>query len=70
MKQENKAALENLSKTCYNGGLLPIFLGILVTFIDVVRSDLPHALTGMFIFVTGYSFVKISKKLKIIVESE
>ena len=63
MTDENKKALENLSKTCKRSGILPIFLGILVMFIALINQDTPTGAVGLFVFIVGYSYIKISKKI-------
>jgi len=64
MKPENKKELENLSKTCKNSSYIILFLGILVTFIGVVNHiDTLIISVGIFIFVIGYMYMKVSKKI-------
>ena len=70
MKEENLKLLENLSKTAYWGGLLPIFLGVLVAFVGGIQKDALYILVGIFIFVTGYAYVKISQKIAKVIDSE
>ena len=70
MKPENLQELEKLAKTSYNAGLLPIFLGIIVVFVDFINKNYTHVLVGILIFIVGYAYVKISGKIKKIVESE
>jgi len=70
MKEENLKSLERLSKTAYRSGILPIFLGVLVIFVDTINGDIPHILVGLFIFITGYSYVKIASKISRIIDDE
>ncbi|MDP8211711.1 MAG: hypothetical protein P9X22_00285 [Candidatus Zapsychrus exili] len=70
MKAENIKALENLSKTCYISGLLPIFLGLLVIYVDIIYGEISHIIVGILIFALGYSFVKISLKISNILSLE
>ncbi|MCA9409113.1 MAG: hypothetical protein KC733_10515 [Candidatus Omnitrophica bacterium] len=70
MKAENKKILESLAKTCHNSGILPIFLGILIIFIGTVNMSSYVIAVGLFIFIVGYSYLKISQKLKKIISSE
>ena len=70
MKEENINALESLSKTAYRSGILPVFLGILILFIGAVNNETTTILTGLFVFIVGYSFVKISSKISNVLKSE
>jgi len=70
MKDENKKALENLSKTAHWSGILPIFLGILIGFIGVIQGDVTDIVIGLFVLIVGYSYVKIAQKLNNILSSE
>jgi len=63
MDEGNIKELRNLSKVCHRSGILPIFLGILVTFIGGINID-PYTLAvGLLIFIVGYAFVKIADKI-------
>lgn len=70
MNEKNVKSLENLSKTCRIAGILPIFLGLLVLFIGVLNKDITSMLTGLFVSIVGYAFVKISAKVNIVLNSE
>jgi len=70
MKDENQKELKNLSKTAYWSGLLPVFLGVLIVFIGVINKDVFDSAVGIFVFIVGYSFVKISSKLKAVLIKE
>ena len=70
MKTKNVKAFEKLSKYSYYCGIIPIFLGLVVIFVDVVKQDMNHLMVGVFIFISGYAFVKISQKLRQVLESE
>jgi len=70
MKDENKKSLENLSRTAYRSGVLPIFLGILICFVGIVQGDVQDILIGLFVLIVGYSYVKIAQKLNNIIRSE
>ena len=70
MKEQNQKELEVLAKTAYRSGILPIFLGVLVIFIGVINKDVFDGAVGLFMFIVGYSFVKISSKIKSIIERE
>ncbi|MGE0268787.1 MAG: hypothetical protein AB7S78_10080 [Candidatus Omnitrophota bacterium] len=70
MKDENQKELKNLSKTAYRSGILPVFLGVLIAFVGVINKDIFDSAVGLFVFIVGYSFVKISSKLKAILIKE
>lgn len=70
MKIESAKALENLSLYSHIGGVVTIFLGLVVTFINLLNKDFRHIQVGLFIFSTGYAFVKISSKIVHILQTE
>ena len=70
MKPENIQSLERLSLFCHLCGLIFVFLGILVVFIEVVNKNFGHLQVGLFIFAAGYTFVKISARISNILTSE
>lgn len=63
MRYENIKALEQLSLYCHLCGMISIFLGILISIIDLVHGDFSHIHVGLLILAMGYAFVKISSKL-------
>lgn len=63
MTDEQVKSLENLSKTCKRSGILPIFLGILVMFVAIINKDTTTGAVGLFIFIVGYSYIKIASKI-------
>ena len=63
MKQDNINSLERLSLFCHISGLISILLGISVIFMDIINGDFSHIIVGLFIFITGYTFVKIAQKI-------
>ena len=70
MDPKHYNSLEQLSLYCFFCGLLPTFLGVLMVFMDVVTQAYEHMLIGIFIFITGYSQVKISERLDSILNAE
>ena len=70
MKEENLKQLQSLSKTAYRSGILPVFLGLLIAFIGMVNRSTQDILTGIFVFVVGYAFVKIATKVSKITQDE
>ena len=70
MKPANVKLLENLSLYCHISGIITVFLGIIVILLDISNNDFAHIQVGFFILVTGYSFVKISSKLSMILHDE
>ena len=63
MNNENIEELRNLSKVCHRSGILPIFLGIVITFIGAVNTNAYTIAVGLLVFTLGYSFVKIAAKI-------
>ncbi len=70
MKSNNVKALRRLSFFCRYSGLICLFAGILVIFLDVFNRDWLHAQIGFFIFVTGYANAKIGAKLSSVLFDE
>jgi len=64
IKEENIKELRKLSKLCYLCGVVPLFLGIVASFVDFVNKDFPHMLVGLFITIVGYAFVKVSMTIR------
>ena len=60
MRAENKKSLENLSLYCHLCGVITVFIGLAVTFMNFLNSDFRHIQVGIFVFVVGYALVKIS----------
>jgi len=70
MKQINITDLERLSLFCHFCGIFSVFLGLSVTFMDVLKNDMSHVLVGLYVFITGYASTKISKKLMSVIYEE
>ena len=62
--------LENLSLYCHVGGVVTVFLGIVVVLMDLINNDFGHIQMGFFILANGYALVKISSKLSAVLRSE
>lgn len=63
--------MERLSIFCHIGGVITVFLGILVALMDLLNRDFRHIQVGIFICVTGYALVKISSRIeKILLEEK
>lgn len=63
MKTQNISALNKLAGFCKYVGLIFVFLGIVVGFIDFLNQDWIHMQVGFLIFMCGYTFVKIGAKI-------
>ena len=63
MKVQNIRFLENLSTYASFSGVFNIFLGLLIVFIDSLNQDWRHIQVGLYIFITGYAFAKMSQKI-------
>ena len=70
MEEETKKSLKNLSLTAYRGGLVPTFLGVGVVFVGLVKQDINQMFVGICIFIAGYVFIKMAKRISDIVTSE
>ena len=70
MKDKNIKALEKLSFYCYVCGLFTLFLGVVVVFMNLLERGVAYIQVGLFIFATGYAFVKISTKITTILIDE
>jgi len=70
MHRHNANALESLSWFCHLCGLFSVFIGMTVTLLNFLDKDFMHIQSGIYIFVTGYALVKISKKISNILNSE
>lgn len=70
MKIQNIKALENLSVFCHFSGLISIVIGLGVIFINLFTSQINDIPVGIFIFSTGYSFVKIAAKISMVIMDE
>ena len=70
MKQENVKSLESLSLFCHYCGIFTVFIGAVITFMDVLKGDFGHIQVGIFLFAVGYALVKISSRITEILISE
>ncbi|MFC1510194.1 hypothetical protein ACFL49_00855 [Candidatus Omnitrophota bacterium] len=70
MKDNNVRALTQLSRFCKYSGMIIIFLGLFVIFVDVINNNWVHMQTGFFVFMCGYTFHKAGKKLSSILFDE
>mgnify|MGYP003395073128 CR=1 FL=1 len=70
MEHRNYQALDSISTYCYYCGIIPLFLGILIVFADVIDGEFDHIIIGIFMSITGYAQVKISAKLDGVLKEE
>ncbi len=70
MKSENVKLLESLNLFCHFSGIVTIFLGIVVIFMDLSNNDFGHIQIGFFLLAVGYAFVKIASKVSKVVCDE
>lgn len=70
MKEKNIEAIQNLSLFCHVSGIITVFLGLVVIFMDLINKDFGHVQVGIFILTVGYAFMKISSKIMAIVTDE
>lgn len=70
MKPQNIQAFQRLSAFCRYSGIMSIFLGMLVVFLDVVNKDWIHMQVGLFIFASGYALFRTGKRISAILFDE
>ncbi len=70
MKLGNSKSLENLSLFCQIAGVITVFLGLVVIFLDLINGDFTHIQVGFFILANGYALIKISAKLSKVLYDE
>jgi len=70
MRRENINTLERLSLFCHIAGLISVFMGLVVAFMELITGEINQTPVGLYVFITGYALVKISSKLAHIVYSE
>jgi hypothetical protein len=63
MRAENIQALNRLSMISHIVGLFSVFIGVAVSFFDLLKNDVTHLQVGLYVFITGYAFVKIAKQI-------
>ena len=62
--------LESLSLFSHLCGLFSVFLGLVVSFVDLLNGDFKHIHMGIYIFIIGYAQVKISSKISDVIIRE
>ena len=67
MLAQNIKALERLGLFCHISGLCSVFIGMMVCVLDLLNKDFAHIQVGFYVFISGYAFVKIAKRLAAIV---
>lgn len=70
MRVQNRQSLESLVLFCHIGGLIIMFLGFLIVGMDLLNNDFSHIQVGIFIFVIGYTYLKISSTIGSILSTE
>lgn len=70
MKDENIKALHKLSAFCRYVGMISVFLGIAIVAMDVAFRDWLHLQVGIFVFASGYAYVKIGAKVSSLIFDE
>ncbi len=70
MKSSNIKILRKLSFFCRYSGMVSLFAGILIIFLDVFFRNWIHAQLGFYIFVSGYANAKIGQKLSSVLFDE
>jgi hypothetical protein len=62
--------MERLSLFCHICGVFSVFIGLAMSFMDLLNGDVKRIQTDLYIFFTGYALVKISNRLSSIIASE
>ena len=70
MRVRNIRLLDNLNTYASLAGVFNIFIGLLIVFLDVMNEDWTHIQVGIYVFITGYAFVKVSQKIGFVVLDE
>lgn len=70
MKEKNVQSLENLSLFCHFCGVLTIFIGVIIIFLEFFSRGIAFIQVGLYVLATGYTFVKISERISCILLSE
>jgi len=70
MKDENARAMERMSLFCHISGLISVFMGLVVSFMELLTGVINRTPVGLYVFMSGYALVKISSKLARIVFDE
>lgn len=70
MKERNIRSLENMSLFCHLCGLVSVFLGFIVVFLELGNRGIAFIQAGLFIVATGYTYVKISERIARIILDE
>ena len=70
MKPHNLKDLESLSLFCNFGGMIIVFLGVVIGFMNILSNEIKHIQGAVFIFISGYALIKISAKINRIVQEE
>lgn len=70
MKLENENKFEQLSLYCYLCGLGMTSFGVLVVYMGYLSQVDRFYLIGLYMFMAGYAFYKISERVKYVILSE
>ena len=70
MQQNNLRSLESLSWVCHLCGIFSVFIGLTLTFMNLINKDFFQIQSSLYIFATGYALVKLSNRISSIVNSE
>jgi len=63
MEKESIQDLEKLGLYCYVGGIITVFLGIFIIFVNMLAEGVKQTQDGLFILIVGYAFIKISARI-------
>ena len=63
MRSESRESLERLCTFCDVCGLFCIGIGMAIVFIDLLERNMLHIQVGIYIFISGYAYVKIARRV-------
>jgi hypothetical protein len=70
MNNDSIKILRSLNLYCYICGLATIFLGMVVMYMSALTLKPLYTEVGLLIFMTGYAFVNIARKVGRILDDE
>ena len=63
MRAINRVSLERLSTICDICGFFSVLIGFIIIVLDLFDNNFQHIQVGIYVFVTGYGWVKTSHRI-------